>query len=358
MLLQQNIPDVMACINRVGLVLLLLIVCWEHIEPLKFCCNKSTCMLEYLDLSEDYAFAFAYSNNITSELTALHVTGDVFDLTPLPNLSNLRNFVLDYSQLNSVIVRLTGNKASASVLNTPLKTIIFHDTHILWDVRIDNTLLASIPDTLYGQASLETLFITHSLINSIDFKLFEKLSNLLYLNLSNNKIVFVNIPFDSTCCRRLVLLDLQQNRLDRFNLGLISHMNCLEEFTLRRNLLLAIENYEPYGKPPTLVQSTCTKAFPNRNVKQQKTPSYSRFTSLTSIDLGGNLMQVVNISMFGNMPNLKELMIDRNQLSNVIVTNGLLPMRLEALDLSFNRLANADLRPILSVKLLNIGGNQ
>ncbi|XP_050079848.1 carboxypeptidase N subunit 2-like [Anopheles maculipalpis] len=330
-------------------------------RALKFSCNNITCMLENLDLDEAYSFAFAYFNNTTYQLTAVQVKGDIFDLTTLPNLSNLRVFVLDQSQLNSVILRLTMEKSTVCITNTPLKTLIFHESRNLEDVRIDRSLLETIPETLFMQESLETLFITNSLLAVIDFHLFETLVNLRYVDFSCNKIHIIHIPTTSTCCRRLIALDLQQNRLENFNFGLLAHMNCLDNLTLRRNRILKVEQIES-SKPkssPYLPQF-CTMDTQGLALIQgfQEPTSSSRYASLTTIDLDSNRLREVNLSMFSNMPNLVHLTLSRNVLTSITVHDGQLPTRLEVLELSFNRLANADFSPILGVKMVNVGGNQ
>uniref|UniRef100_A0A182SBX2 Leucine rich immune protein (Coil-less) n=1 Tax=Anopheles maculatus TaxID=74869 RepID=A0A182SBX2_9DIPT len=318
-------------------------------RTMKFWCNYATCMMENIDLDQGYSFAFAYSNNPTYQLTAIHIRGDIFDLTTLPNISSLRDFVLDQSQLNTVIVKLTMEESTVTISNTPLKTIIFHESRNLREVRIDKSLLGSVPETLVAQDLLQTLFITNALLTVIDFNLFETLPNLLYVDFNGNKIHALHIPPASTCCRRLVSLNLQQNRLENFNFGLLALMNCLEIVTLRENRIVKVENVEPIdAKPPNLPQFCTTNALRHDSV------SYSRYASLTTIDLDSNRMREVNISMFCTMPNLMELMLSRNLLTSVTVTNGHLPARLEALELNANKLANADLRCDF---LVDMGGN-
>ncbi|XP_035896983.1 leucine-rich repeat and death domain-containing protein 1-like [Anopheles stephensi] len=350
----------MTCINRVCTTLLPLILLCHPSDAMKFYCNNVSCMLENLDLDEAYTFAFAYSINTTFQLTAMYVKGDIFDLTTLPNLSNLRVFVLDHSQLNSVIVKFTAEKSSLSITNTPLKTIVLHESRHLEEARIDKSLLEAIPETFFTQASLETLFITNSLLAVIDFNPFETLPNLRHVDFSCNRIHVLHLPPTSTCCRRLISLDLTQNRLTHFNFGLLAHMNCLEVLALRRNRIASVAIVEPIDpKPPNLTQF-CTTVVRIHAYTQPHpdSTSHSRYASLTTIDLDSNRMREANLSMFCAMPNLMELMLSRNLLTSVTVTDGQLPARLEALELSFNRLATADLRPLYAVKMVNVGANQ
>uniref|UniRef100_A0A9I3FGJ4 Leucine rich immune protein (Coil-less) n=1 Tax=Anopheles epiroticus TaxID=199890 RepID=A0A9I3FGJ4_9DIPT len=235
-------------------------------------------------------------------------------------------------------------------METPLKSVIFHETHNLVDVRIDRSHLTTIPDTIFVQESLETLFITRSLLTTIDFDLFEKLPNLQFISFYSNKISVVHSTPGIACCGRWLSLDLQNNRLEKFDLGVFSFMSCLKTVSLRTNRLLTIENNVPSETPPGMRRSC-------QSYDYQASVSADRFSSLNTIDLENNRLRVVNLSMFHDMPHLTDLMLARNLLMNVIVHNGLLPKRLESIDLSFNRMANADFRPLLSVKVVNVGGN-
>lgn len=54
---------------------------------------------------------------------------------------------------------------------------------------------------------------------------------------------------------------------------------------------------------------------------------------------------------------MMELVLSKNQPTNVIVPGGQLLKRLESINLSFNWLANADFRPLLSIKSVNMVDN-
>lgn len=60
---------------------------------------------------------------------------------------------------------------------------------------------------------------------------------------------------------------------------------------------------------------------------------------------------------FQQQLNMMELVLSKNQPTNVIVPGGQLLKRLESINLSFNWLANADFRPLLSIKSVNMVDN-
>uniref|UniRef100_A0A182R0L9 Leucine rich immune protein (Coil-less) n=1 Tax=Anopheles farauti TaxID=69004 RepID=A0A182R0L9_9DIPT len=257
-----------------------------------------------------------------------------------------------------VRVSLTAPKSTVHVIETPLQTIVFHESRNIYDVRIEKTLLEAIPPSIFTQELLETLFITNSQLTSIDFELFSKLPYLSYCNFSFNKLHTLHFSRDEPCCHRLLMFNLEHNRLEQFDFGAIAHMGCLDTLILRENRLHVLENRELNGTVPMKLSSFVCNELQRYSTKNWTTASNTSFARLNTIDLNGNQLRSVNMSMFISMPWLKDFIISQNKLTEVIVSDGKLPQRLEFIDLSFNRLANADLRSLLGVKTVNLGGNQ
>ncbi|XP_053668188.1 uncharacterized protein LOC128718591 [Anopheles marshallii] len=209
----------MAWLQRQGVKCLLFVLLCQLTHGLNCWCSTTTCLMRNLDLHVDYSSAFSCLSNTISELTAEFVKGDVFDLTTVPNL---RHFVLDHSQLDSLIVSLTREGSTVSVTTTPLRTVIFHHSRNLVDVRIDNTLLATMRRT-----SLTTIILEGNRLREVNFSMFVSMPKLTYLLIGRNLLSSVTVP-DGQSPMRLKRLDLSFNRLANANLSGISFAKTID----------------------------------------------------------------------------------------------------------------------------------
>lgn len=231
------------------------------------------------------------------------------------------------------------------------------------------------PDVMNGLPSLRELNLSNNRLDFVDkkeivsnFRLFHNLAHLERLNLSHNRIVHVNqdsfaadtleglktlrldnnqiarIGFNTFArLKQLRLLDLGSNRIrcefyeasERFG-----GMECLEELNLAYN---QIDSLRP--STITFTQVGRLRLLSLRgNRFSDLCDGVFMLPQLLELDLSSNQIGEISARAFAGVPRLRELNLSKNRLSNIDTLQCELLRELRALDLRFNHIAHSKLQ--------------
>ncbi|KAJ9581748.1 hypothetical protein L9F63_003817 [Diploptera punctata] len=287
--------------------------------------------------------AFVYDCNISCEWE--------YEKTPLQKLQYLylqNNFIENiersaFKGLKHVVyVNLNGNKLNA------LHSNAFHGLVKLYHLDLENCTLKELnPDTFNGLNQLHKLYMSKNDFYILRSKYFEHLLKLKYLKISRNIYLIEHSIFKST--PNLTDLNLDNNRLKEIPLNVTKDLMKLEVLSLSRNKFQVLENYmfkylcnlkililndnriylihdvaffglKNLQKLSLRNNNICTLSndtpIAYYSEKSYRKP-FMKLEKLTYLDLYGNCLQNLGISVFNYLPKLWFLNLGNNRLSEV-----------------------------------------
>jgi Leucine-rich repeat (LRR) protein len=293
-----------------------------------------------------------WSNYEDQNVTALWATNSVVKIFPSAFPVKFPN--LDYIYLSNT---------SFEALNEPFDNC----ENINWIV-ITKNLIAQVPDGVFvkcaklgilslsenkitrvdkeaftGLTELKSLYLQSNAIVEFEKDVFKQLLKLEYINLSDNNIK--NLPMEIFLpLTELAVLEIKNNGISVIDKNLFTTNTKISELNLEGNKLDILEA-DVFKNLKSLKILLLQSNFISR------LPTFTSLESLEKLDLSSNMMLVVKFNFFG-MPNLKQLILNNNQIT----------MDSDFLQLSGNftklSMANNSIRSIDDSAFLNLNNLQ
>ena len=202
-----------------------------------------------------------------------------------------------------------------------------------------NRINAIFKRTFASQNNLEILNLSLNRIKTIEKHAFDGLMSLQVLNIARNQITVLHgglfEPF-----RYLQQLDLSNNHIETTELGLFSRLNMLKELNLSKNNIHEISDdiFIRDGNLKLLdISYNNISAFHFTNGNAYYYRNYLSST-LETLFMQGNNIVTVNWSTLLMFPSLKTLDMSNNTLHYITFDISELPKKLEALNVTRNRM--------------------
>lgn len=246
------------------------------------------------------------------------------------------------------------------------------------------------PDAFNNLEDMDKLVLSRNLIKELDKMVFAENINLNHIHLDNNLIEKIH-PDLFSYCNHLRIVDLSNNRLIKLEPttfqanfvleGLFLSGNLLETFNLTNLFTLNKLNLDN-NRLKTLVLTSIKNVRANNNeienvtirnfenfetlsLAQNRIANLTNITKLTniiSLDLSSNKVgQLVGLSTFSNLRNLRELRLRNISLSSITFGMFSKQTKLTVFDISFNGLRDLNLDMLApymtTVKQFYIDGN-
>ncbi|KAJ8982863.1 hypothetical protein NQ317_006413 [Molorchus minor] len=215
-----------------------------------------------------------------------------------------------------------------------------------------NKLESILNKHLSSVKSLETVNLKNNLLENIDERIFSNQTDLLYLDLSYNRIT----NFSINNAPLLEYISLGHNMLNTFSLTYLNDLNKLKTLMLHNN---KIQDVYPSTFQGLIALEELDLS--NNKIKLQN-DSFTNLYKLEQLSLSNNSISVLPLYVFRNLTNLKTLDLSKNMLrtlsTNVTFRNL---VNLEILNISYNRLEElnfATIDPLNNLNVLDIAGNR
>eukprot|EP01080_Neovahlkampfia_damariscottae_P010115 gene10115-2534_t len=265
---------------------------------------------------------FEGSNLIKLNLTSCNLkklSNKIFQIASLEELELIRNFDLMFEELDENI-------------NSKLRKL-----------SISNSKFIRIPEVIFHLISLVHLDVSYNKITELSK--IDSLRNLVYLDLSNNKLNV--LPSEFKKLEKLKLLDLSNNDFTEFPL-VLKYMKNINEIIISSN---RIEKF------PEMDEETNLKIFKSKRCGLRDVPgsfitSYLKNTTLISFESN----KIQELPSFKSNEYLERLDINDNELEQIPE----IPKSLEDLSVQMNKIQEIPdiLYDISALKQLNLGFNQ
>lgn len=246
------------------------------------------------------------------------------------------------------------------------------------------------PNAFNNLEDMGKLVLSRNFIKHLDKSVFSENVNLNNIHLDNNLIEEIH-PELFSYCNDLRIVDLSNNLLVNFDPNTFKSHYVLEDLYLSKNLLqtFALTNLIPLHKLnldnnrlKTLFLTSIKNLRANNNEIENVTiinyenfetinlahnrisnlTNITKLTNLISLDLSSNKVgQLVGLSTFSNLRNLRELRLRNTSLSTITFGMFSKQMKLTVFDISFNGLRDLNLDMLApymtTVKQFYIDGN-
>jgi Leucine-rich repeat (LRR) protein len=183
-----------------------------------------------------------------------------------------------------------------------------------------------------GLISLQTLFIDKNLIEEIELKSFDMLSNLVRLNMKSNKIKMIK----SDCLSgldNLEIINLDTNQIEEIEMAGFKNFKSLRELNLHSNKLKVIHN------KMFVDRADIVNLYLYQNeIESLETIPFNLLFSLEKLHLFSNKITHIKFGNFIHAKDLKELKLDKNEIRSFDATTFIGLENLIFLDLSANKI--------------------
>ncbi|XP_052685066.1 uncharacterized protein LOC128164975 [Crassostrea angulata] len=266
-----------------------------------------------------FIFKCSSPENVTKEVRVLDLSSNVF------NLESLENFEL--------LVHLNLSRCFIS----------------------DSTLTGL--GIRLNSLSLQTLDLSYNNIQNVELKTFDRLSKLLYLNISNNQILRLHLDF-LTLIPNLRHLIVMNNSIEKIK-GMESYNrqnSDLELLDLQNNKLITVQPNSLHWL------SSVSKIFlRNNNITNTDFYFSELMELLIELDLSYNLIQNITNVMFKGLNRLRYLNLQNNLIAMLDEFSFSRLESLRTLNLAFNQIHTINkmaFENLLSLAKLNLTGNK
>lgn len=203
--------------------------------------------------------------------------------------------------------------------------------------------------TVYPTVSIQTLDLSNNIISLIENGAFSNLSELVELNLSNNRLqsdaltpqVFQGHydPVDYQPLKKLKVLKLAGNDLHKLNADLFEHMVLLEDLDLSDNPFMAIDS----GTEIAISQIPKLKRLNLGNTQLRKLPEHIFHAprSLIYINLEGNIFDRIPEALIFAI-NVETLILDENPIVRIGSKSSKFPVLVKLQELSISSMPSLE----------------
>ncbi|KAH8296499.1 hypothetical protein KR054_007078 [Drosophila jambulina] len=331
--------------------------------------SASSCSLdlEYLDVSHnDFVVLPANGFGTLRRLRVLSVNNNGISMIADKALSGLKNLQ---------ILNLSSNKIVA------LPTELFAEqAKVIQEVYLQNNSISVLNPQLFSNLDqLQALDLSINQITStwIDKNTFVGLIRLVLLNLSHNKLTKLE-PEIFSDLYTLQILNLRHNQLENIAADTFAPMNNLHTLLLSHNKLkyldayalnglyvlslLSLDNNALIGVHPDAFRNCSALQDLNLNGNQLKTVPLAlrNMRHLRTVDLGENMITVIEDSAFKGLGNLYGLRLIGNYLENITMNTFRDLPSLQILNLARNRIAVVEpgaFEMTSSIQAIRLDGN-
>ncbi|XP_047997034.1 toll-like receptor 3 [Leguminivora glycinivorella] len=243
--------------------------CNDKDEAVPKTSNYESYVIYSIDLSTNMYTAVPTIRSLPN-LAILKITGSLLSKAKLSNENDLPNLVaIDYSE--NIIT-------SFEVVSGE------HEFKSLRKLNLSHNKLYNIQDGTFDLfPNIESLDLSHNCFDAIDIMFSEGIKKLLHLNISNNRIIYLDSSLQRL--RYLVTLDLSYNLIETLTTKDFAKLVKLEEIKLESNKIQTIEKHVFDNKP-----------------------------SLTTIDLQQNALDYIDPDIFFNVTMLTGIYLSNNKL--------------------------------------------
>lgn len=226
------------------------------------------------------------------------------------------------------------------------------------------------PDAFSKSPNLKNLDVSSNSVGILPQDVFGTCQNLEAIDIAHNRLHLFN-GIELIGCNKLRQLNVSSNQLIFFNWEPLNDLRLLEQIDLSNNLISNVM-IPRYAKKVVARNNHIHKLTTDPNSfifmlehldasrnRLSNIDTMARFGKMTYIDLSYNRLLTVDFALFKNMPSLRELKLDRNNIFSVS-TSDVKPIPLELVDLSNNeltRLSANDIRGISQVERLRLNNN-
>ncbi|XP_053663165.1 chaoptin-like [Anopheles marshallii] len=259
-------------------------------------------------------------------------------------MSPIHNFVLE-------------NGATFDTLafeNTYLSSILFGKNCSLAHLRIIYSKLSHLPNSIQELNELKTLTISHSLILAVNLNVIGNLPKLTMLDLTRNRIHSLYCTAENASFPTLAYVHLRENMLRSINMNIFNGMKYLENIDLTHNLISVVSGTLvssslklldlSYNK---LLKMDCCKwnvpnvhkLIANDNLFLSLPRCIEQaFVNVFHLNFDNNQLDPDELFAFGRFKNLMSLSLKNNKLTNFVLNETTIPMKMTVLNLSINKL--------------------
>uniref|UniRef100_A0A182Q750 Leucine rich immune protein (Coil-less) n=1 Tax=Anopheles farauti TaxID=69004 RepID=A0A182Q750_9DIPT len=251
----------------------------------------------------------------------------------------LRTIDVRKSRMKSVTLPATTKLMFLWVRRTQLSEITLEKGNAQLELLgIAESRLKSVPATVPHLTAIKTLYITQSLIRSVDLNILGSLQRLELVDLSDNRIESIQLTnTTSDAFPRLQYLDFVGNRLVTVSLYYFNAMPALATLDFSNNRIVRVHG--------PLLSPTIRSLDLTHNHLSMVSCCGWQLDALTKLTVNDNRLQELPICMEEAMPNIVLLAVKSNALSNTDSWARLMAFRwLKVLDVSYNRLTSAVFR--------------
>ncbi|KFB53838.1 AGAP005667-PA-like protein [Anopheles sinensis] len=267
-------------------------------------------------------------------------------------------------------VKLTAkcNIYHLGIERTGLREIEFEENDKLKELIIVSSSLKSVPPSLRLLKNLQKVHIVRSLIQHLDLGLFCGHANLMIINFNRNRIhsirnskrecytiieATIHVEENFISCLDLELFDIFENKNELYlggnQIALLSQKltsETLNKFDLHDNRLLSLDICE--WKTPSI------KLLDLRtNLLTSLPQCVENLKNLEMLWLSSNRITSVTIESFATMWSLRDLSLDENNMTAIVLNSAHFPPQLQSLHITSNLLTSLNLSSI-PVRDLNI----
>lgn len=231
-------------------------------------------------------------------------------------------FVWTYSKINSIekklfseIQHLKSIDLSGNELKTTKDDPFDRLSHLVY-LNISRNAIVDLPRfTFLSLQNLTVLDVSHNSLTVIPFQLFRPMTKLEYLDLSYNTIAtFIDYSFNPN--RQLKSLFLNNNKLVKITSNALVNLTELETLDLSHNCL----DYIPKGIFDIFDKlTTLNLGYSNfRNISQD---AFKNLKNLSDLNIGGNKLKRLPSWLFVHNKNLRTLYLEHTEITVIENTN-------------------------------------
>lgn len=318
--------------------------------------NEELFFLENLDLSTNNMWTipdgmicplknlqyFNASGNKLRDLSHLHLSASISTVLSKKCGPNLKVLDLSHNNIESLSPAIFSNLGKLLELNLSNNGMTFIADRALEGlvslsvINLAENRINSLPPELFSEAkNVKEINLSNNTLNVLAPGIFNDLEQLLSLDLSHNQLAseWINgLTFKGL--HRLVILDLNNNHINKLDSGTFKSLKNLQFLRLQENRIAALsENmFLELTKLTTLTLS-------NNQLRRVDATTFSGLTSLAILSLDYNQITEIHEEAFGSLnSSLQDLHLNGNKLLRVPIGLSSVP-HLKTLDLGENHIS-------------------
>ncbi|XP_053664079.1 leucine-rich repeat protein SHOC-2-like [Anopheles marshallii] len=216
-----------------------------------------------------------------------------------------------------------------------LRSVVAGTNNHLKRLQLENCLLDRVPPTLSQMIELEELIIERCAMTALRLDVLANNPKLNILSLASNQIRQL-FPITSPPKQGLTLatIDLSNNQLERLDMSIFVHMPDLERLNVKANRIVRIEATAPVTYASfkrldvisnkiavldtrNLTLPSLTSFFVDDNALTEIPPRWGSLPKLLYLGIDRNNLKQIDMSVFGQFPNLTEIYINENKVQTI-----------------------------------------